>query len=62
MALLGTLGESDVVRNGRDVWIWSSKDKTATHCTAPRAAGAGPQPGLASGDALTPQQAGASRR
>src|SRR5690349_9740064 len=24
VALLGTLGESDVIRNGRDVWVWSS--------------------------------------
>jgi len=34
-ALLGTLGESDVVRNGRDVWLWSSSDKAATHYTLP---------------------------
>jgi outer membrane lipoprotein-sorting protein len=31
VALLGSLGESDVIRNGRDVWVWSSRDKTATH-------------------------------
>ena len=31
VALLGSLGESDIIRNGRDVWVWSSKDKTATH-------------------------------
>ncbi|HEV7171500.1 hypothetical protein [Pedococcus sp.] len=31
VAILGSLGESDVIRNGRDVWVWSSKDKTATH-------------------------------
>lgn len=30
-ALLGTLGESDVIRNGTDVWSWSSKDNTAKH-------------------------------
>ena len=35
MALLGTLGESDVIRNGRDVWVWSSKDKTAKHYVLP---------------------------
>ncbi len=35
MALLGTLGESDVIRNGKDVWIWSSKDKTAKHYVLP---------------------------
>lgn len=31
VALLGSLGESDVIRNDRDVWVWSSRDKTATH-------------------------------
>jgi outer membrane lipoprotein-sorting protein len=31
LALLGTLGESDVIRNGRDLWTWASRDNTATH-------------------------------
>jgi outer membrane lipoprotein-sorting protein len=31
VALLGALGESDVIRNGEDVWMWSSQDNTATH-------------------------------
>ena len=31
VALLGSLGESDLIRNGTDVWTWSSKDKSATH-------------------------------
>ena len=35
LALVGSLGESDVIRNGRDLWVWSSKDKTATHTTLP---------------------------
>jgi len=35
MALLGTLGESDVIRNGKNVWVWSSQDKTAKHYLAP---------------------------
>jgi outer membrane lipoprotein-sorting protein len=35
MALLGTLGESDVIRNGKDVWVWASQDKTAKHYLAP---------------------------
>jgi outer membrane lipoprotein-sorting protein len=35
MALLGTLGESDVIRNGKDVWVWASKDKTAKHYVLP---------------------------
>jgi outer membrane lipoprotein-sorting protein len=33
VALVGGSGESDVIRNGNDVWIWSSADKTAVHDT-----------------------------
>jgi outer membrane lipoprotein-sorting protein len=32
---LGSLGESDVIRNGKDVWVWASTDKTATHYVLP---------------------------
>jgi outer membrane lipoprotein-sorting protein len=35
MALLGTLGESDVIRNGQDVWVWASQQKTAKHYVLP---------------------------
>jgi outer membrane lipoprotein-sorting protein len=35
LALVGSLGESDVIRNGRDLWVWSNKDKTASHTTLP---------------------------
>jgi outer membrane lipoprotein-sorting protein len=31
VALVGTSGESDVIRNGKDVWIWDSKANTASH-------------------------------
>ncbi len=31
LALIGTLGESDIIHNGKDVWVWSSKAQTATH-------------------------------
>jgi outer membrane lipoprotein-sorting protein len=31
LALLGDLGESDVVVDGKDMWTWSSKERTATH-------------------------------
>jgi outer membrane lipoprotein-sorting protein len=58
IALLGQLGESDLVRHGTDLWAWSSKDNTATHWTVP--AGKQPAPvGPASpgGAAMTPQQA-----
>jgi outer membrane lipoprotein-sorting protein len=37
VALLGALEESDVIRNGRDTWIWSSRDKTVTHTVLPDA-------------------------
>lgn len=55
LALLGSLGESDLVRNGTDVWMWSSTEKSATHRSVP-AAGAAPD-SLASMSPVTPQQA-----
>jgi outer membrane lipoprotein-sorting protein len=58
LALLGQLGESDLVRDGSDVWAWSSSDNAATHWTVPAGRDAGPMaadpPG---GTAMTPQQA-----
>lgn len=33
VALLGTLGQSDVIRSGKDVWTWNSRSNTATHRT-----------------------------
>ena len=41
LALVGTSGESDVIRNGSDLWLWSSADKTAVH----HALGTGHRPG-----------------
>ncbi|MBN1174720.1 MAG: DUF2092 domain-containing protein [Micromonosporaceae bacterium] len=35
VALLGTLGETDIIVNGRDVWIWDSKANSATHQVLP---------------------------
>jgi outer membrane lipoprotein-sorting protein len=35
LAILGTLGETDVIRNGRDVWTWSSRENKASHATLP---------------------------
>ena len=35
MALQGTLGESDVIKNGQDVWVWDSQAKTAKHYVTP---------------------------
>ena len=31
LALIGGNGESDVIHNGADVWLWSSADKSAVH-------------------------------
>ncbi|GAA4704088.1 LolA family protein [Phytohabitans rumicis] len=33
VALMGTLGETDVIRNGKDVWMWESRANKATHTT-----------------------------
>lgn len=41
LALVSELGESDVIRNGQDLWLWSSRDKQATHYTLPAEAGHG---------------------
>ncbi len=40
-ALLGTLGESDVIRNGKDLWVWSSQEKAAQHYLMPTGDAAG---------------------
>jgi outer membrane lipoprotein-sorting protein len=56
LALVGTLGETDVIRNGSDVYLWSSREQSATHLTLPAdgAKKAGP---LAGGVPTTPQEA-----
>jgi outer membrane lipoprotein-sorting protein len=33
LAVLGTYGETDVIQNGTDLWIWSSRDQAAVHRT-----------------------------
>jgi outer membrane lipoprotein-sorting protein len=40
VALLGTLGESDIIRDGADLWTWSSDNNTVTHVRLPAAANA----------------------
>ncbi len=55
LALLGSLGESDVVRKGTDLWTWSSRGRSATHRTLPSSADA--PHSLADASPLTPQQA-----
>ena len=65
MALLGTLGESDVIRNGKDVWVWASQDKTARHYVLPAHDAAGDNkaaPGMpAPSDLPTSPQAAAEQ-
>lgn len=54
LSLLGTLGESDIIRNGSDIWTWSSSANTATHRVLPAGAkGAAPR---ATDLPATPQQ------
>jgi outer membrane lipoprotein-sorting protein len=33
MAVMGTYGETDVISNGKDLWVWSSRDNAAKHRT-----------------------------
>ncbi|GIE06706.1 LolA family protein [Paractinoplanes durhamensis] len=56
LALIGTSGETDVIRNGPDVYVWKSADKTASHLTIPAGA-ASHQEQLPSALPQTPQEA-----
>jgi len=68
IALLGQLAEYDVVRNGRDVWTYTSDSRTATHRQLPaasrtHASGAAGDTGGAgdpAGQYQSPQQAAAA--
>jgi outer membrane lipoprotein-sorting protein len=55
LALLGTDGETDVIRNGSDVWVWNSEKKSGTHATLP--ADKQDPKALPSGVPSTPQDA-----
>lgn len=60
VALMGTLGESDIIHNGRDVWIWSSSKNTAQHMTLPQESAGTQAPGRlpsATDVPKTPQEA-----
>ena len=60
LALVGNLSESDLVRNGSNLWLWSSKDRTAEHLRLPAEAAAKDPAKVAQQQAmekLTPQQA-----
>ena len=54
LALIGQLAESDLVRNGQDLWIWSSRDRTAEHLTLPAKTSAPPQQQKAMQDITPP--------
>ncbi len=41
LSLLSQLGETDVIHNGQDLWIWSSKDNSASHRTLSKELGSG---------------------
>ncbi|MCI4065096.1 hypothetical protein MRQ36_22020 [Micromonospora sp. R77] len=43
VALLDTLGERDVIRDGRDLWVWDSRSNTAKHRTLPVEPAAAPE-------------------
>jgi outer membrane lipoprotein-sorting protein len=43
VALLGTLGEQDLVRDGRNLWVWDSRTNTAKHRVLPAEAAAAPE-------------------
>jgi outer membrane lipoprotein-sorting protein len=58
VALLGTLGENDVIVNGRDMWTWDSQKNEATHRVIEARDPAGKHPGLDAKDLpKTPQEA-----
>jgi outer membrane lipoprotein-sorting protein len=65
VALLGALGETDLIRNGSDVWLWKSADNSATHLKVPAGAAGRKQAGAAGRNAQslptgvpsTPQEA-----
>lgn len=60
VALMGTSGETDLIHNGTDTWIWRSADKTATHLKARAEKAAKPPAALPSEVPATPQEAAAA--
>jgi outer membrane lipoprotein-sorting protein len=52
VALTTKLGETDLVRNGTDLWLWRSTDNSATHVTT-----SADDRGAPSGLPVTPQEA-----
>ncbi|MFI5493959.1 outer membrane lipoprotein carrier protein LolA [Actinoplanes sp. NPDC051859] len=57
LAVLGALGETDVIRNGSDVWVWRSSGGSATHYRIPAGKGEHEQQKPALGVPTTPKEA-----
>ncbi len=57
VALLGDLSESSVIRNGKDVWTWSSSENAVTHTTIDPADRASKDRELPADAPKTPQEA-----
>lgn len=56
IALVGDLAETDLVRNGRDVWLWTSGKNTAQHIALPADATT-KRASHSPAESLTPQKA-----
>jgi outer membrane lipoprotein-sorting protein len=56
VALLGTLSQSDIIRNEQDLWIWESGENTASHWSLPEGFATDPDE-AALHPPLTPQEA-----
>lgn len=57
LAKLGASGETDIIRNGRDAWIWSSTEKKAVHHTLAQSAHHGKPAPTSTSMPATPQEA-----
>ena len=59
VALVGDLAESDLVRNGSELWVWQSGANTVDHVTLPARTPAQPSTGLQQLVPVTPEDAAA---
>jgi outer membrane lipoprotein-sorting protein len=55
-ALMGTFDETNVIRNGSDVWVWYSSSNTADHLVLPPGLDTGERPAMPH-EPLTPAEA-----
>jgi outer membrane lipoprotein-sorting protein len=56
-AITGPLSESDIIHNGRDLWLYSSEQNAVTHFHNSGPSGAAPEPPASGSPPVTPQQA-----